>query len=180
MDYDKNFDLLPAESQVYTISGTQYQVKTDLSIEPVDKDFFKEHARIDFDTDDTLIEVYIKAARMYLEKWAMLSFGVKTINLTAVCLPKNYRLMFGPVDTVTTADYTNTGDILKQGGHDIDIEFTTKATLFTDDVVKVAICRYAAGLYIQRENILETKFAPKSLIDESKVMLDPYRNIILF
>lgn len=180
MDYNKNFDLIGDETVYLSISGTQYQVKTDISAEPVTKEFFKEHARIDFDTDDTLVETYIKAARIYLEKWSMLSFGAKTMILTALSLPKNYKLMFGPVNTITTADFTNVGDILKEGGNDVLIEYTTKADLATDDVVRVAICRYAAGLYIQRENILDTKFTPKSLIDESKVMLDPYRNIILF
>lgn len=180
MDYSKNFDLLTGDTVRHTISGTQYQVIEDLAAEPVTVDFFKEHARIDFDTDDNLLPVYLKAARKFLEKWAMLSFGVKTIGLTANCLPKNYKLMYGPVNEVTTANFTNVGDILKQGGHDIDIRYTTKATLGTDDVVRVAICRYAAGLYIQRENILDTRFAPKSLIDESKVMLEPYQNIILF
>lgn len=180
MDYYKNLDLLSDNGNVSTISGTQYQVTQDLDAEPVTIEFFKEHARIDFDTDDTLIAVYITAARKFLEKWAMLSFGVKTINLTANCLPCNYLLMFGPVDAITTADYTNVGDILKQGGNNIDLEFTTKDTLFNDDVIKIAICRYAAGLYVSRENVIDSKLSAIALQDQAKIMLDPYRNIILF
>lgn len=178
MDYYKNADKLGCYATVpLTASGVQYSIIDDLATEPVTVDFFKQHARIDFDTDDTLCEVYIKAARQHLEKWSQLSFGVKTIGLTALSLPKNYRLMFGKVDTVTTANFTNKGDILKEGGTDIDIEFTTLDWI--DDVVRVAICRYAAGLYINRETVTETKYSAQSLQDEAKAMLQPYRNITL-
>lgn len=178
MDYYKNVDKLGCYAkQPLTASGVQYSVITDLATEPVTVDFFKEHARIDFDTDDTLCEVYIKAARQHLEQWSQLSFGVKTIGLTALSLPKNYRLMFGKVDTVTTENFTNKGDILKEGGTDIDIEFTTLDWI--DDVIKVAICRYAAGLYIFRENVVDTKYRYENLMDEAQKMLNPYRNITL-
>lgn len=178
MDYYKNADKLGCyANQPLTASGIQYSVIADLEEEPVTVDFFKQHARIDFDTDDTLCEVYIKAARQHLEQWSQLSFGVKTIGLTALSLPKNYRLMFGKVDEVTTENFTNKGDILKEGGTDIDIEFTTLDWI--DDVVRVAICRYAAGLYINRETVTETKYSAQSLQDEAKVMLNPYRNIML-
>lgn len=178
MDYFKNVDKLCHDgSRQLTAKGVQYSVITDLATEPVTLAFFKDHARIDFDNDDTLCNVYIKAARLELERWSQLSFGVKTMGLTALSLPKNYRLMFGKVDTVTTTGFTNKGDILKEGGTDIDIEFTTLDWI--DDVVRVAICRYAAGLYINRETVTETKFSAQSLQDEAKAMLNPYRNITL-
>ena len=180
MDYYKNIDKLGvynSKSQL-TASGVQYTVVTDLDEEPVTVEFFKDHARIDFDTDDTLILSYLKAARQALEKYCQLSFGIKTIRLTALELPCNYTLMLGRVDTVTTEGFTNIGDLLKEGGRDINIEFTTLDWI--DETVKIAICRYAAGLYINRENITETKFASASKIDEAKVMLDSYRNITLF
>lgn len=158
--------------------GIQYNVVSDLSEEPVTVEFFKAHARIDFDTDDELVETYLKAARLHLEKWSQLSFGVKTINLTALKIPNNYKLMFGKVDTVTTPNYTNVGDILKEGGTDIDIEYTTIGTF--DDTIKIAICRYAAGLYINREDFIETKFSPKDLMNEAYKMLQNYRNVTWF
>ena len=163
-----------------TISGTNYIVIEDLATEPVDKEFFKEHARIDFDTDDNLIEKYITAARKYLESYCQLSFGVKKINLLATCLPKYYKMMFGPVDTITTADFTNKGDLLVQGGYDIDIEFETKETLFNDEVVQIAICRYAAGLYVNRENVIDSKLSAVAMKDQALEMLQPYRNIVIF
>lgn len=179
MDFYRNIDQLGSENSTdqYYAKGVQYSVVDDLVTEPVTLDFFKDHARIDFDTDDTLCTSYIKAARQYLEQWSQLSFGIKTIRLTALQLPKNYRLMFGKVNTITTANFTNVGDILKEGGNDINIEFTTLDWI--DETIKIAICRYAAGLYINRENITDTKFSGQALIDEAKVMLQPYRNITL-
>jgi len=178
-DFYKNCDKIcnGVNGQLYA-SGIQYSVITDLATEPVTLDFFKQHARIDFDTDDTLAAVYLKAARQELERWSQLSFGVKTMGLTALSLPPNYRLMFGKVDEVTTEGFTNKGDILKEGGTDIDIEFTTKDWI--DDAIRIAICRYAAGLYINRETVTETKYSAQSLQDEAKTMLNPYRNITLF
>lgn len=177
-DFYKNSDKLCSLEALLTASGIQYSVIEDLTEEPITIEFFKQHARIDFDTDDTLCATYIKAARQELERWSQLSFGVKTIGLTALSLPKNYRLMFGKIDTVTTPNFTNKGDILKEGGTDIDIEFTTLD--WVDDAIRIAIARYAAGLYIFRENIVETKYNAQVGLDEAKTMLKPYMNITLF
>ena len=177
MDFYKNVDHLSCKENRLIASGVQYQVIKDLDVEPVDIDFFKEHIRCDFDNDDNLVAVYLKSARQFLEQWAQLSFGVKTIGLTALSLPKNYKLMHGKVDTVLTAGFTNVGDILKEGGRDIDIEFTTKDWI--DDAIRIAICRYAAGLYVFRENIVETKYVAQVGMDEAKKMLEPYMNITL-
>lgn len=177
-DFYKNCDKICDGNYGHlSASGIQYSVVEDLEEEPVTLEFFKQHARIDFDTDDTLCEIYIKAARQALEQWSQLSFGVKTIVLTALSLPNNYKLMFGKVDEVTTENFTNKGDILKEGGTDIDIEFTTKDWI--DDCIRVAICRYAAGLYIFRENVVESKYRAEGLMDEAKNMLNSYRNITL-
>lgn len=178
MDYFKNVDHLDCYPYNCRIAkGVQYTVVADLAVEPVDVPFFKSHARIDFATDDSLVAVYIKAARQELEQWAQLSFGVKTIGLTALELPDNYRLMFGRVNTVTTAGYTNVGDILKEGGTDIDIQFTTIGTI--NDTIRVAICRQAASFYINRENVKDSKFSADVLANEAKMMIQPFKNITL-
>lgn len=177
-DFYKNCDKICDGHYGHLIaSGVQYQIIEDLEEEPVILDFFKQHARIDFDTDDTLCEIYIKAARQALEQWSQLSFGVKTIGLTALSLPTNYKLMFGKVDSIDTTGFTNKGDILKEGGTDIDIEYTTLDWI--DDAIRIAICRYAAGLYIFRENVVESKYNYQGLMDEAQRMLNPYRNITL-
>lgn len=178
MDYVRNIDKLGCFSYGQrTAKGVQYTVIDDLVAEPVDIDLFKEHIRCDFATDDNLIALYLKAARQELEQWAQLSFGAKTIGLTALELPDNYRLMFGRVDTVTTSGYTNVGDILKEGGTDIDIEFTTIGTI--NDAIRVAICRQAASLYLNRENVKDTKFSADVLANEAKMMIKPFMNITL-
>ena len=177
-DFYKNCDkICNGVNGQLTASGIQYSVIEDLEEEPVTLDFFKQHARIDFDTDDTLAAVYLKAARQELERWSQLSFGVKTMGLIALSLPINYRLMFGKVDAVTTPEFTNKGDILREGGTDIDIEYTTLDWI--DDAIRIAICRYAAGLYVSRENVTDTKFSAQALQDEAQRMLNPYRNITL-
>ena|SRR5690625_3156626 len=147
MNYSKNEDHYHRPR--HDVVGIQYSVIDDLDIEPVDIDFFKAHARIDFNVDDKLITFYIRAARQALEEWAQLSFGRKRIRLMALNLPHNYRLMYGPVDEVEDAEHF--GDILTRGGK-VDVTFTTKEG--TTDNVKAAIARYAAGLYAVRENIL--------------------------
>lgn len=177
-DFYKNCDkICDGNYGQLSASGIQYSVIEDLATEPVTLEFFKAHCRIDFSTDDTLAAVYLKAARQELEQWSQLSFGVKTMGLTALSLPTNYKLMFGKVDEVTTENFTNKGDILKEGGTDIDIEFTTKEWI--DDAIRIAICRYAAGLYIFRENVVESKYRAEGLMDEAKNMLNSYRNITL-
>ena len=177
MDYYKNVDYLGCTSKHRTARGVQYSTVTDLATEPVTTGFFKLHARIDFDTDDSLVAVYLKASRLYLEEWSQLSFGVKTKRLTALELPDNFMLMHGRVNTITTSGFTNIGDILKEGGFDIDIQYTTKDWI--GDAFRIAICRHAAGLYINRENIVETKFSADSLQDAAKDMIRPYMNITL-
>lgn len=160
----------------------QYDIITDLTTEPVTLDFFKAHARIDFTTDDTLITSYLKAARQELEQWSQLSFGVKTVGLKAKDLPDNYKLMYGKVDTVTTENYSNFGDVLLEGGETVDIEYTTKGTI--NETIKIAICRYAAGLYAIREHVRTDNNGNAvngiSLQNEAKDMIRPYANITLF
>lgn len=181
MDYYKNMDLFGddcVDPGTNRISGTRYSVKTDIPTEIVDLTFFKNHARIDFDTDDTLCNSYIKAARQYLEKFTQLSFGVKTMVLKAVRIPDNYKLMFGPVDTITSTGFANFGDNVVEGGEDVEIEYTTLG--IPDETIRIAICRYALGLYVFRENVIETKFDPKTEMDQAQLMLGPYMNKTIF
>jgi len=181
--YEFNDDYYESTSDDKLIWGINYRVVTDLASEPVTDTFFKEHARIDFDTDDTLIDSYLVAARMHLEQWSQRSFGVKTMGLTALRLPKYYKLMFGPVNVITSpaTGFTLSGDILKEGGTDIDIQYTTTGII--NDLIRVAICRYAAGLYMSRENVFTnrdgTVINPDIMMDEAKKMIRPYANLII-
>lgn len=178
MDYYKNIDHFPcADSGSLRAVGVQYDEVVPLSNDVITLEEFKAHARIDFHSDDNLCQLYIDAAVYELQDWAQLSFGVRTMRLRAKSLPDGYRIMYGRVDTITGTDYTNTGDILDKGGRNIDIEYTTIGKL--NEAIKVAVARYAAGLYIFRENITETKYSSQGLKDEAKEMLKPYRNLII-
>lgn len=179
MDYYKNIDRLGCVNEKpLTARGVQYDEVVPVDYDSiVDLEFFKEHARIDFDTDDTLCRVYIDASIDELQDWAQMSFGVRTMRLRAKSLPDNYRIMYGRVDEVTTSGYSNTGDLLDKGGKDIDFEYTTIGRL--NNAIKIAICRYAAGLYVYREQIVDTKYNAQVGIDEAKNMIKPYRNITI-
>src|SRR5690606_17299555 len=167
------------------VEGIEYSVVTDLTQEPVTLSDFKQHARVDFNTDDSLLAFYLKAAREYLEQWSQLSFGVKTMRFTALRVPNRWQLVNGPDTAINDPDRTlfgAKGDILMQGGTDVDIELTSgwpNGTL--PEAIKVAICRYGAGLYAIRENLIYSvngvPHEPTEVMDEAQKMLNPWRNI---
>jgi len=167
------------------VEGVEYMVIADLAQEPVTLSDFKQHCRIDFAVDDNLLAFYLKSAREYLEQWSQLSFGVKTIRFTALRVPNRWKLMFGPYTAINDPDRTlfgAKGDILMQGGTDIDIELTSGwPNDELPEAIKVAICRYAAGLYAVRENLIYSvngvPHEPSEVMDEAQKMLNPWRNI---
>ena len=179
-DFDKNFDYYAYYKQGGQASqrpqGVQYKI--DPLVSPVvDNAFFKQHARIDFDTDDALVTSYIAAATLHLEHYCQKSFGTRTVTLHARYLPVDYKLMYGPVASVTSGQDV-IGDILTESVTDDTVIYDTDSNLSTDPTVKVAICRYAAGLYMERENVTESKWANSNLKGEAEKMLQPYRNVI--
>lgn len=185
MDFYKNIDHFCQNDTGYadrrTARGVHYSVVEDLVVEPVDLEFFKDHARIDFDTDDTLSESYITASRQELEQWGQISFGEKTMRLMALELPDNYRLMFGPVDSIITDGHSNFGDILTEGGTNVDIEFLTKGVI--NDTIRIAICMLAAARYAIRESIIVnvngTVQHPDDMIDMAKRSIKQWTNITM-
>lgn len=177
-DFDKNidqicnfglprYDTYPATSglQISFIDETEYE-------EPVTVLEFKDHAYIDDATDDNLLALYLKAARIDVENYLQKSLGIRTVQLLAQRLPKNYRLPWGPVEAIDTADYTNFGDILIEGGTDLTIEYTTNASLVNDSI-KVAIYQTAFNIYEVRSGRPE-KY-PDSMI---KASLSPFRRVV--
>lgn len=164
------------------VEGIDYAVIQDLTQEPVTLQDFADHCRVDFNVDDNLLAFYLKSARQYLEQWAQLSFGVKTIRFRALRVPNRWKLMFGPFTAINDPDRTLFGDMLMQGGTEVDIELTTGWP--NDDLpeaIKVAICRYAAGLYAIRENYIlninGTIQEPSQVMDEAQKMVRPFMNI---
>jgi hypothetical protein len=174
-DFDKNCDHLNALFPVYErdrVSGLQVTIISEAYyVEPYDLDDFKDHAKIDFATDDNLLNLYLKAARIDVEQYLQRSLGVRTINLLALHLPKNYRLPFGPVASITTSGFTLFGDIIKEDGKDVNIEYITSDTLVNDSIIQ-SIYKQAFNYYENRDSN-----QPVELQSIVKAILAPYRSI---
>lgn len=189
MDYYKNIDKLCCPDSLGRIGqrrpaveGVDYAVIQDLDQEPVTLQDFADHCRVDFNVDDNLLAFYLKSARQYLEQWSQLSFGVKTIRFRALRVPNRWKLMFGPFTAINDPDRTLFGDILMQGGTEVDIELTSGwGAAGLPEAIKVAICRYAAGLYAIRENYIlninGTIQEPSQVMDEAQKMVRPWANV---
>ena len=177
MDFDKNIDQindfgLPKYDTYPATSGLQYSFISETSyVEPWSLVDFKDHGYIDTDTDDNLLNLYLKAARIDVENYLQRSLGIRTIELLALRLPKNYRLPWGPVESITGTDFTLFGDILIEGGTDVTIEYTTNASLVNDSI-KQAIYKQAFNYYENRDS----NQAP-GLESVTKVILSPYRSV---
>lgn len=198
-DYYKNSDYFGCDTlasrgysrigrPIPAVEGVEYAVLEDLVEEPVTLSDFKQHARIDFNVDDNLVAMYLKSAREYLEQYSQLSFGDKKIQFTALRVPNRWKLMFGPFlpEDSTANDHVELfgakKDILLNGGQNVDIELNTGwGSVGLPNVIKVAICRYAAGLYAIRENLIYSEngvpHEPRDIMDEAQKMLAPYMNI---
>ncbi|MCY4781705.1 head-tail connector protein [Sphingobacterium sp. UT-1RO-CII-1] len=163
------------------VSGLEYELLTDLEAEPVTLSDFKAHCRIDYNVDDRLLEIYLKASRQHLEKVAQLSFGERKVRMTALTMVDNWKVMYGPVDKVELPHVKFGKDIItNSGGTNVSIEWTTKwSTGLPMDIV-VAICRYGAGLYAVRENMILSVngvvHEPKNYMDEAQKMVMKWGN----
>lgn len=157
-NFYKNSDKLSNNSNINRrVKGVEYHFITDLATEPVTLEDFKKHSRIDWNLDDSLCEKYIKASRQHLEKVAQLSFGERTVQMTALEMVDNWKVMYGPVDTVKPPHNKFGKDIItNSGGRNVTIEYTTKWVGGLPIDIEVAIMRYAAYLYAVRESIVLT------------------------
>ena len=174
--YDYNEDMLVNILPTYQYKGASGLQVTFTSeedyVEPYDLEDFKDYSRIDFDTDDNLIELFLKSARQNIEQYLQKSLGIRTINLIALNLPKNYKLPFGPIESITTEGYNLFGDLLKEGGKEINITYVSNASL-VNEAIKQAIYRQAYHYYENRE--ANTK---PDLLNEVKLLVNPYKRIV--
>ena len=67
----------------------------------------KAQLRIDFDTDDALIGVYISAARTHCEAHLGFSLVAKSLKTTFNCFGP-YQSLMGPLDSITSVKYRDT------------------------------------------------------------------------
>lgn len=191
-DYFRRVDWFRLGQPTVAAESLSYTVVQDLQTEPIDLSFFKNHARIDFNTDDNLCLTYIKAARQFLEGWTQLSFGEKKIRFMALKVPDKWDLMYGPyvsIETVGT-DFRLFGNTLMRNGssrfhyntplYDVDIELKTGWDNLPD-AIKIAICNQACWMYENRTSFVLSDQGVPHKVDEidnqAKVLLKPFRNI---
>lgn len=179
-NYDKNEDypyLYPSfPVKGNRLKGASYRVISETSfVEPVTVSEFKSYAFIDFDTDDTAIESIIKSSRIQAEQHLQKSLGVKTIEFKAWECPKEYKLLWGPIDSILTTGFTEFNGYLKEGGEEITVQFTTTADAVNEDV-KEAIMAQTYYRYENRSRFLEGQ-SIVNIQDAFKQKLNPYRNI---
>lgn len=83
-----------------------FKVTTDMVAEPVDLLTAKKWLRVEFATDDQLIQDIIKSVRLQLEKLTGRSFGYKSMTaLIDVCDCSQWvELPYGPVDVINSVE----------------------------------------------------------------------------
>ena len=179
MDFDKNVDQiydfgLPTYGVSDRASGSTLIFDDYYFVDPWELEDFKDFARIDTDTDDNLLTLFLKSATRQCEQYLQKSLGIRTITLFALKLPKNYKLPFGPVSTITTANFTLFGDLLKEGGTDLEIEYITDDSLVNEQIIN-AIYKQALHNYEYREKFKDNPMG--GLLDEVKLMLATYKDV---
>ena len=109
MDYYRNIDHFTCTDgfgrigqSTPAVQELEYSVLADLAQEPVTNSDFKQHARVDFNTDDNLIAFYLKAAREYLEQWGVFypTAVDGEVPISAHLLLGNYPNPFNPKTTI--------------------------------------------------------------------------------
>lgn len=104
----------------------QYTVKTLPTIEPVTLTEAKAHLKVDFTEEDTLIEMYIAAARDYAEKYCNRALMTQTIVQSINCFPpyrtadpyRKIRLYRTPVQELVAIRYVDSE------GNDASLDLT--------------------------------------------------------
>lgn len=178
-DFDMNSDLLCQQNSngLYTYpykgaKGVSYHLG-EIATEPVTVAEFEDHAKIDFSTDDNLIELYLTSARQSIERILRKSLGVRQVIFYAEYVPKRFKLDWGnyaSIDDPATGFTLFAKDILKEGGTDIELTLTTENTALNADI-KNAILKQAFDFYENRGVYNE------GVIDEVANILRPYRNV---
>lgn len=79
------------------------------TVEPIDLEDAKCQIGIEHHDDDTLINRRIRAVRDWLEKLLWSSFCTQTWVLKADCFPTRFTLPWGPLQSVSSITYVDTG-----------------------------------------------------------------------
>lgn len=163
------------------------------SAQPVTVGDAKEWARIDEDFDDIIVDSLIDAATRAFEEYTATLLYESTVTVTYSfdrAGRAEFRLPYGPVDSITSVQhdgtditYTQKGDwiLLKDhDGEDVDIEYVAKTYDPADSIdgqIKIGLLKWVATNYDDRENtVLETI---NEMPNGSKMLWAPYRRMKL-
>ena len=150
--FDTNTDYIAPEGP-YVLKGISYELQPETMdyIEPVSVDEFKAYASIDGDTfDEDIIEV-LTSARVAIETYCQLSFGIRDVIFQAIECPKGYLLKWGKVGSINTPGFTEFNGYLKEGGKEITVSFTTTDYYGQFADIKLAIKKQAYNFYENKD-----------------------------
>lgn len=89
-----------------------FKIVTPIATEPLLAAAAKLHCKIDTTADDSLIAVWITAAREYAEHYTGRAFAAQTLEMALPCFPCDYiDLDLPPVASVTSIKYTDTAGV---------------------------------------------------------------------
>lgn len=172
----------------------EIEVTTDLVAEPVAVTEAKAWMKINFDTDDLIIDDLIVTARKILEGFTGLSFGSKTITAYMCIENKWLDLPYGPVNAITSitridgigstdvlvagSDYELVGRrvIMNQSG-EFKIIYTTAFTV--PESLRTDIKKLVAYMYQNRGIQFESEDAIKMFPEWNSLSAHYYAKVVI-
>lgn len=92
----------------------KYAVTSGPTSEPVTAEYIKTHTRIDGTAEDDLLnEIYIPAARQYLENYTETKFFTQTVKAYMDSFPDVIELRNGPFQSIDSVEYYDEDDTLQ-------------------------------------------------------------------
>jgi hypothetical protein len=93
---------------------SSFKITSKATIQPISLEEAKAQLRVDHDDEDSLIQIYIDAARQHAERFTGLSFAAQTIQYSYTEKETNFSLPLSPVaeivsvtDGVDDVEYTS-------------------------------------------------------------------------
>lgn len=82
------------------------------AVEPITRQWLKDHTKIEYTAEDDLIDSYIKAERIYLEEYTRRKFITQTVVEYADTFLYHFPLILelAPVQSITSVEYIAEGD----------------------------------------------------------------------
>lgn len=167
----------------------QIKINSTTGSEIVSTSDFKDYARISGSTDDSLIAIILKQARIWCENY--ISRDIVAKNRTYFIDETNgiFDLPFGPIasissvtiEGVATTDYSFIGldnETIDLDGSAEEVKVTYITNGLDDELLQQAIKQFASTLYDNRHDYVEGK-SGDSVPSETKVILNAYKNMFI-